>query len=344
MADAGALSAEDVTRAESEANTFGETLAGRRIGKVMGSMFELHGALMETLDWIAFSDAGDKPKLVKAAIGAYVKKLKAETDAIVADAFKKSEAVAIVKAEDAARAVLATFVKAVGEIPMPTKKTPAFTLDRITDEATRKLVAAELERRDAATAELTTKVAALEKKAAHADPEPSIDDVLKDASPEMAKLVKGLSAQVATLTANAKTSDDAVKKAQGEATAERIKREDREAITKAEGDFSRITCDFTALGPVLRKLDAGESLTTDEVAVVRDTLAKANEQIDHAALFGAKGHERPTEPTDVEAKVEKAADKLMESDATLTREQAIDTVYSQHPQWYAEDMPASQRA
>ena len=76
-------------KAMDEAATFGDMLAQRRIGTVIGSLFESHNALIDTLDSIGRSDEKDKPARVKTAVNDYLASVKSELDRIVGDAFTK---------------------------------------------------------------------------------------------------------------------------------------------------------------------------------------------------------------------------------------------------------------
>ena len=76
-------------KAMDEAATFGDMLAQRRIGTVIGSLLESHNALIDTLDSIRRSDEKDKPARVKTAVNDYLASVKSELDRIVGDAFTK---------------------------------------------------------------------------------------------------------------------------------------------------------------------------------------------------------------------------------------------------------------
>ena len=84
-------SQEQIRRAESQAETFDDMMARRRIGQVVTALHEHLGALMDTLSAIAASGDTAKAALVRAAIEDYVASVDRDVDAAIDQAFSNAQ-------------------------------------------------------------------------------------------------------------------------------------------------------------------------------------------------------------------------------------------------------------
>ena len=269
---------EQLRKAEHEAETFDDSLAARRIGHVMDSLYDQFYALLDTLGSISYSDEAGKPALVKTAITDFVASVKDAAGSIVDDAFSKS-------ADAPAPETLAKFDatrQAIARL-LTKESSMAFDLAKITDSAQRDAVKAELDRL-AGEVEKATKAAA---------PEPQPEDVLKGASPAVKAAFDALEKRVTK--AETGTTD-----ALSMAATERDARTKAEAVAKAAKDFDGLS------GEGADKLgDAMHDLAKSDVPeATRDVIAKvlkaAAAQIKESALYTEAGHGAPADPDSAE--------------------------------------------
>ena len=305
---------EQIAKAEHEAESFDDMLAGQRIGRVMGALFEHHDALINTLSSISQSDEGKKQELVRTAIGDYLDSLKKEVGTIVAHAFGKSEGFWARGMVDCIREAITDLFGP--EATMSDKKTETFDLKKV-DEKSRSMVETEITR-------LTGEIDGLKKKAGSPAP----------AAPDLSQLPENVRKHYEGLEVRTKASEDRAAKAEETANAERIRREKAERIVLAKREYSNLGTDFEKLGTALHALEG--KVEASFIADIDATLKAASAQVDAAKLYAETGHGAPASDASAEGRIAKAATELRKADPKLTAEAAEVKALEEHPEWYTQ--------
>ena len=306
---------DQIARAEHEAESFDDMLARRRIGRVMGALFEHHGALIETLDSIARSDEGQTPDLVREAIGSYLDSVKRELGGIIEDAFAKAEGTEALAAFDDVRKTISDLF---GPEATMTKDNKGEKFDlTLVDEKSRSMVETELTR-------LQGEIDGLKKTAA--PPAPS--------GPDLSQVPEALRKHYEGLAARTKASEDRAVKAEEIATGERVRRERAERVVLAKIDYPNLATDFEKLGGALHALEG--KVEAGVIQEIQTALKAASTQIQTANLYAETGHSAPASDASAEGRIAKAAAELRKADPKLTAEAADVKALEEHPEWYAQ--------
>ncbi len=174
----------------------------------------------------------------------------------------------------------------------------------------------------------------MKKKAAAAKKEGSACELKKsaDGSYDLSEVPEGLRP---TLQLVLKNHDETVEKAaelERKLVAEQTRREIDEYVEKA-AKFDKLPVTAAELGPVLRTIAKADAKGYE---LIEKALTTANENM--GKILTPVGSDAPNKGSAnaAWAKIEKAAEGLIQKDSKTSMAQAIDIILKQHPDWYSE--------
>ena len=160
------------------------------------------------------------------------------------------------------------------------------------------------------------------------DPEEDeMEDDEMDDDEELEKLMKSNPA-VASIINKAKAE---AARATQIAKAERDLRLTDEAINKSRNDYTHLSVDHVAFGPIVKSMQ--EKLSKEEFDVVDTLLKSASEQVVSATLFGQIGTDGYGTVTKAQNRLEALA-KQRAAETGVTIEQAQDQLLTERPELY----------
>lgn len=121
---------------------------------------------------------------------------------------------------------------------------------------------------------------------------------------------------------------------------ERDKQARKEYIQKAVTEFASLPVKPEEFGLILKGL---AEKAPDEYAKLEGVLKAANEAIQKGALYAEIGRSGGLAGGSAMAKIEAAANSLVQKDANMTKEQAIAKALEMHPELYTEYLQETQR-
>lgn len=214
------------------------------------------------------------------------------------------------------------------------------------EEMAEALAKAEKDRDEALEAEKTakaerdaavTKAETLEKAATPAKPEPTAIDK-SELTPAVRAYVEKMEADQAARDARITKAEEATKRADDLAKAERDIRVTGEFITKAEG-YRALVVKAEEFGPVLK--EAAEKLSKEAYDAIENVLKAADEQIAKGELFKEHGRGGEARPSDSETQLTQKAEELRKADSSLTGYQAMQRAIKENPELAARHIEAA---